>query len=330
MRRSARAGRRWWGAAALVAALVTGTTAQSQTYPLRLVGGRFTVEAFEGDSLLAASMLRWAAGRDTFPGLPRPREQVLITVAPDSRAFAEAVGPNAPEWGAAFAFPDERRIVMQGRGAPSTAGDPAIVLRHELAHLALFEYFQRDVPRWFDEGYASYAAGEWTREQVIAANVGLALGRFRTLASLDSGFRAGSQGAAASYALSYRAVAELAALDPVRGLALLMEHWKRTGSLDLALRSAHGLTTGSFETRWMKRTRRRYGALALFADVTIGAGLLLVMIVPLYILRRRRDRARLEALRAAEAEAARREQAAVIEALLASLDAPERGPTNSS
>lgn len=245
---------------------------------------------------------------------------MLITVAPDRETFRHWIGPNAPEWGSAVAFPAERRIVMQGRTASSDAGDPIRVLRHELAHLALFETMGNMPPRWFDEGYAAFAAREWDREAVIAANVGLALGGFRTLAALDSGFYGGSRRAEASYALAYRAVAELASIDRERGLALLFEYWKAEGSLDIAIRQAYGLTYAGFEKRWVDHTRRRYGALALFTDMTLGAAALIVLVAPLYILRRRRDRERLARMRAADLEAERRERELAIEALLAGVD----------
>lgn len=288
--------------------------------------GRFSVVAEANDTLLARSLLDRAIANDTFPGLARPRDAILIQIAADARNFRQLIGENAPEWGAAFAFPAERRIVMQGRTAPSTAGDPLRVLRHELAHLALHESLGDLPPRWFDEGYASWAAGEWGREEVIAANVGLALGRYRTLASLDSSFYAGTQTADAAYALSYRAVAELAALDEARGLTLLVRYWKEERSLDRALRRGFGLTLGGFEKRWVDRTRRRYGGLALFADVTLGTMVLLVIITPLYLIRRRRDRERLARMREADALAEQRERESAIEALLRSVDDPSRTP----
>ncbi|HET7459004.1 MAG TPA: hypothetical protein VFJ74_15255, partial [Gemmatimonadaceae bacterium] len=106
---------------------------------VRLDSGRFTVVAYGRDMTLARSVLADAVRRDTFPGLPRPRAHVLIAIAPDRSTFREWVGPGAPEWGGAIAFPDERRVVMQGSNAGSDAGDPLAVLRHELAHVALHE-----------------------------------------------------------------------------------------------------------------------------------------------------------------------------------------------
>lgn len=327
MRGNGGAGRRWRRAAALVALIgTTSADAGSQERPHRLQSGRFTILAYAADTVLASNLLRQAVTQDSFPSLPRPRDSVVVVIAPDTRSFREAVGPGVPEWGAAFAFPEQRKILLQGRSAPSSAGDPVRVLRHELAHLALYEYLGPLAPRWFDEGYASFAAREWDREYVIAANVGLAFGGFGTLASLDSAFRGGTARADAAYALSYRAVAELASLDPARGLGRLFPAWKEIGSLDRAMRSAHGMTLEGFEATWRSRTRRRYGALALFADVTVGAVMLLLLIGPLYLARRRRDRARLARMRAAEEDQERRERESALAALLAGLDPPPPKP----
>src|SRR5205823_7527416 len=142
----------------------------AQDAPTRIDRGRFTVVCFPGDAKLGAALLDRTLATDSFPGLPRPAQHVLIAIAPDARRFREWADAGAPEWGSALAFPDSRRIVMQGHNAASDAGDPFAVLRHELAHLALHEYLDDLAPRWFDEGYASYAARELMRNEVLAAN----------------------------------------------------------------------------------------------------------------------------------------------------------------
>ena len=307
-------------------ALLVPVATRAQPELRRLAQGRFTVEASPGDETLARSVLSAAVSSDTFPGLPRPQDPLLIQIAPDERAFRQWVGGGAPEWGAAFAIPGEHRIVMQGSRASSQAGDPMLVLRHELAHLALHEYMGDLAPRWFDEGYASYASGEWDRDQVIATNLALAMRGVPSLAALDSGFLAGAARADAAYALAYRAVAELAELDPQRGLTLLLRYWREEGSFERGLRQAYGLTQGDFEKRFRDRTRRRYGGLALFADVTIAALLMVFVAGPFYVIRRRRDKARLAAMLAADAEAERRERESTIERLLVQLSPPPTEP----
>ena len=101
-----------------------------------------------------------------------------------------------------MAFPGQRRIVMQGRSANSSVGDPEVVLRHELAHLALHEFLGDLPPRWFDEGYASYSAAEWGRDELLATNAALILRGTPSLEAVDSGFAGGSLSAEASSASS--------------------------------------------------------------------------------------------------------------------------------
>jgi hypothetical protein len=307
-----------------IAVVVGGTagalpTRQSQaraSEPSRIDRGRFTAVFYPHDRALAASLLDGATRTDTFPGLPRPTQRVLVAIAPDKRRFREWVGPGAPEWGAAITFPDSRRIVMQGRSAGADAGDPREVLRHELAHLALHEFLDDLPPRWFDEGYASYSAREWNREDMVAANLALALRGTPSFSELDSLFGAGATSAQRAYALAYRAVVDLAALDSAHGLAGLFANWRSEGSLDRGMRSTYGLTLVDFERRWQQRTRMRYGALALAGDVTFGGVLILLVIFPLHVARRQRARRQMAALVAAEDAADRAARASALEALL--------------
>lgn len=322
-------GRRGWArAAALIGSLWLGPGLAAGQGPPgleRYEAGRFVVTAAPHDETLARSLLRDAMRRDSFPWLPRPRAQLLIQVAPDRDAFAALIGPFAPEYGSAIAIPAERRIVMQGSRSGSDAGNPLQVLRHELAHMALAEFLGGSRPRWFDEGYASFVAGEWGREEVLTTNVSLLWRGVPTFDELEQSFGGGAGQATAAYALAHRAVAELASLDRERGLTLFFRYWRDNGSMATAIRRAFNLTEGEFETRWQQRTRRRYGALSLFADLTIAMTVLLVLLVPLYLSRRRRNRERLATMAAAEERAERAERESAIEALLKSV-APPKGP----
>jgi hypothetical protein len=302
----------------LVLLLATGRPVAAQDdAPRRLDVGRFTAVYFPQDDRLAHSLLQSAVRTDSFPWLPRPRQRVLIAIAPDERRFREWAGPGAPEWGVALAFPGSRRVILQGRAAGSDAGDPSETLRHELAHLALHERLGDRPPRWFDEGYASVAAREWRREDVLAANVALALRGAPTLDQLEASFAEGPTAAQSAYALSYRAVMELASLDPERGLTLMFQYWEQGKNLDQAVRRAFGITLSGFEKEFQRRTRHRYGALALFADLTLVFFVTAVFMLPFILARRSRDRRRLRELLAADAAAERAEQESILALLLA-------------
>jgi hypothetical protein len=304
--------------ALLAAMCLHGASARAQDdAPRRLDVGRFTAVYYPKDDALAHSLLASATRSDTFPWLPRPRQSVLIAIAPDAAHFRAWAGSGAPEWGAALAFPESRRVVMQGRSAGSDAGDPVEVLRHELAHLALHERLGDRPPRWFDEGYASVAAREWRREDALAANLALALRGAPTLDQLEEGFAGGAVTAQSAYAFSYRAVLDLASLDPDRGLTLFFHYWEQNPSMDVAVRRAFGVTLAGFEQSFQSRTRRRYGALALMADLSLVFFVLGVLTLPLFLARRARQRRRLAVLLAAEAAAERAERESALAALLA-------------
>lgn len=312
---------------------VASAPAQTQSpYPIRIDRGRFTAVAYPQDQQLARSILAHAVAHDSFPGLPRPSRRVLAAIAPDERHFREWVGPSAPEWGVAIAIPGENRIIMHGRSASSEAGDPIKVFRHELAHLALSEWLGDLPPRWFNEGYASYAAGEWGREEALATSVALVMRRIPSLDSLDRELYSGSSRASAGYALAYRAVSDMAALDRERGLALFLGYWREEGDMERAFRAAYGVTLQEFERRWKDRTIRRYGAIALVADITLALGFFMVLVIPLHVSRRRRDKRRLAALVAAEEVAERTARDSALEELLRGLppptatDSPPRAP----
>ncbi len=303
-------------ALAFIAAVPARSAEGQSGAPMRLDAGRLTFVHYPEDERLARSLASAALANDTFPGLPRPLERVLVAIAPDARIFRSWVGPGAPEWGAAIAFPESRRIVIHGRDAGARAGDPVATFRHELAHLALHEALGNLPPRWFDEGYASFAAGEWGRDEVLAASVALVLRRVPSIDSLDNYFTGGAQRAEEGYALAHRAVAELAAIDATRGLSLFFAYWKETESMDRAVRQAYGLTLADFDQRWRDRTRRRYGGLALTADFALLGLLGGVTLLPLWLARRRRNRRRLEGLRAADAASDRAIRESALAALL--------------
>ena len=95
--------------------------------------------------------------------------------------------------------------------------------------------------------------------------------------------------------------------------------------MDVALRTEFGLTLAGYELRWRQSTRRRYGMLALFSDVALAGLILIVLVFPLYLARRQRDKRRLAAMVAADEAAERAARSSAIEALLRGDDWPDFG-----
>jgi hypothetical protein len=253
--------------------------------------GRVTVVYWEGGETAAVALAELADRATRWPGIAAPAQRPLrVLLASTDARFDSLTRGRVPSWGAAATFPASRTIILK------RSPDLPRILRHELAHLALHDAVDR-VPRWFDEGYASHAAGEWDRMEALRVNLALLRGRAPSLAELDRRIRSGTAGEAeASYAMATTAVLLLERLGGDRGLAPLIETLDGTRDFDLALRATHQLTLGQFEARWHQELRSRYGWLLVLSSVTLFWAFAALVLLALWSRRRGRDEARRAAL----------------------------------
>jgi hypothetical protein len=92
---------------------------------------------------------------------------VTIRIHPSHDALAAAVGRPADAWLRAWARADSVELQSPRTWSRGRASDEALtaLLAHELTHCLLFQkigprWASRDVPGWFEEGLASFTAGE--------------------------------------------------------------------------------------------------------------------------------------------------------------------------
>jgi hypothetical protein len=253
--------------------------------------GQVTAVAWPGEMPLALALAEDADRPYTWPGLGIVAAAPLrLIVVPDEARMRELSGGRAPPWGAGVALPASRTILIR-----ANAGDPSQTLRHELAHLALRRAIRVRAPLWFDEGYASYASGEWDRLDALALNLTVVRGAVPELAELDAALRGRAPAAAASYALAMSAVLELARRNPTGTLEPLLDLLASGVPFEDALRRTTGLNPGQFAVAWREGVRRRY---SLFTWLAAG-GLWVVIALGVLAaawLRRRADRPRRRAL----------------------------------
>lgn len=253
--------------------------------------GRVTAIYWAKEGSAAAALADYADRAQRWPGIPDPPSRPMRLILASTRErFDSLTAGRVPEWGAGAAFPGANTIVVR------LSGDPRRVLRHELAHLALNDVIRR-APRWFDEGYAVRAAGEWDRFDALRVNWLVLRGRAPTLDDVDRYLRDRTAGnAEAAYALAGTAVLYLERLGGERGLTPLITALGQTADFDRALRSTYGISLGQFEDLWTKDLRNRYGWLLLIGSFSAFWSLAGALLVVLWVWRRRRDRGRRAAL----------------------------------
>ena len=247
-----------------------------------------------GDEGLATLLAETADQAGPWPGLRQmPERRVRLVLTRDQWQFDSLTRGRVPEWGGAAAFPGSNTIILKVNGDPRATRR---VLRHELAHLALHEQVQR-VPRWFDEGYAARAAGEWSMRDALTVNWAILRGVRPSLSQIDRALRGqGAADASAGYALATTAVLHLERLGADRGLAPLLRTLESTVDFDAALRTTHQMTLGQSEVQWHKELGKRYGWLQLLTSMTMFWVFAAVVLVALWSRRRLRDRDRRAAL----------------------------------
>ncbi len=207
----------------------------------------------------------------TWPGLGRRDPgPIRLIVVPDQSTMQRYTSGRAPSWGAGVALPSSRTILIR-----ADAGQTEATLRHELAHLALRRAIHSSVPRWFDEGYAAYAAGEWSRMDAVGINLAVLRGRIPDLDNLNRGLQGTEADASLAYGLAMTAVMDLARRHPEHSLEPLLTLLASGEPFDTALRRTTGLTPGQFGVAWQRDVRRRYGVLGW---LTLGGLWLLVAV----------------------------------------------------
>jgi len=306
--RVARSGSRRAGACRLRAALLVVLAllglalpeqplAQTVRTPQVIRSDAVEVVFWSGHDAVAQRALEIATRPQRMPGLPDDPALTAGTIylAPSPFEFDSLTGGRVPHWGAGVAIPSLRTIVLPLYPAPGGGDrDPGVTLRHELAHLALHAYLPTPIPRWFDEGYATWVSGGWDQAAAWQIRFAFLVGRAPPLDSLALTWPRGAEQARLAYLLSASAVQHLVEIGGEPGFGALLEAWRREGSFDSALRLVYGMTPGQFERGWATMVRRRYGWLLALSQVTVLWGFFAVVLLALWVVRRRRNRERLD------------------------------------
>jgi hypothetical protein len=276
----------------LLLSMIPGNSlAALQGEPTAVRIGQVTVVTWPRQRNLGIDLARRAGRPTEWPGLGRRTPGPLqLIVVPDGRQLDSLSSGRAPSWGAGIALPGARTILLR-----ADRDDLYRTLRHELAHLALHQAVKGRVPRWFDEGYASWAAGEWDRLGVLDLNLAVVRGAVPDLRSLDGALRGSATTADVAYALAVSAVTELARRNPSGTLTPLLQRLEAGEDFDAAVLATTGLTMLQFDTEWRRATRRRY-SLATWLLAGGGWGLLAFSLWTLVRLRRRAELPRRAAL----------------------------------
>ncbi len=290
-----------------VLAAAPASSVSAQTPPdltgWRSLHGTTITARYQGtDSLRAARALALLESTTRLPGLSQPGPRLTLTVAPTRAVMDSLVGGRVPEWAGAVAISERMEMIIPGgRFWPRTVPEEVRLLRHEWAHLLLaHEMGPLRIPRWFNEGYAEWAAGGWPGTDGWKLRVALAFGEAPPLDSITLSWPRDRVPAEVAYLLSASVIQYLVESSGTRGLETFLAEWKRRRSFEAALRGVYGATLGQLEADWRKWVKRRYGWLTVLANSAVFWAILSVALVAMFVVRRRYRREQMARLRADE------------------------------
>ncbi len=220
-----------------------------------------------------------------------PRE---ITVELHRNAgFRERTSGRIADWGVGVAT--DAWIAIDVDRVDAVGHTLRHVLLHELAHCLITQGTAgaRDVPSWFHEGAAQYAAAEWQVRDAVSL---VLEGQVPDLRTLEDRFPGPAAWADRAYRTSLLAAMRLAEWHGEDVMSELVTATRLRGSFEAAFPVVTGETTAGFAERFAHEVRMRYGWLFVITRwPTLFVIMALVFLLGA-VIKRRRTLARMEAM----------------------------------
>lgn len=205
---------------------------------------------------------------------------------------------RAPQWAIGLSLVNRKTVLVRhGLGPNRQIVDIEKTFDHELAHVAIDVARQGNhVPLWFNEGFASFQADEWTLERGEEVARAAATGTLIPLKKLDRSFPDHQQTTSLAYAQSHHFVRYLADRYGEDVFADIMKEIRAGETFSVAFTLTTGDDFEVMEKKWREALAEGSSPLSGLADGTIlffGASLLFLVA---WAKRRRRSREKFERL----------------------------------
>ncbi|MDX2051937.1 MAG: peptidase MA family metallohydrolase [Polyangiaceae bacterium] len=231
--------------------------------------------------------------------------QVRVHVArtPGEMELLAPEGAPYPEYASGVAYSELGLVLLTNTPVePTEYHDLGEVFRHELAHVALSDAVQgREVPRWFNEGFAVFSSGESSFVRLHTLWMASLSGRLMPLSKLVRTFPADAATASVAYAQAADFVRFMVRREDRHRFSGLVRRLNEGVSFGQAVNDSYGAPLETIELEWNEDVSKRY----TFWPVLLGGSTLWVALLGLFFwgYRRKRKESKLTLARWAKEEA---------------------------
>jgi hypothetical protein len=223
---------------------------------LKARSGNLEVNWYEGSQGFGEALL--TAGRNALDQLAadagaRSDDPVQVYVYANQRELLSALRPSAQEWTGGVAFSEENLVLVTVQANQSGLDYGKRVLPHELTHVVVGRATDNpygDLPRWLDEGLATYAEGEPDSTFQKALQSAVRGNQLISVRSLAANFPTDPAAARLSYAESQSLVAFLVKQYGREQVQQLLAIFKAGATADEALQGAFAFDSDGLESAW--------------------------------------------------------------------------------
>jgi hypothetical protein len=227
-------------------------------------------------------------------------DTVTIYIASDRETYRRYHEGLVPEWGVAYSRWHGREIGIDAGAVLKEPRPLEVVLRHELSHIVLAERVGGvPCPRWFVEGLAMHQSSEWTLEDQWGLVRSISSKSLPRLEELTGPFPRNAGDATLAYRVSYYAFEEL--MGERQGeLVTLTAFIRDLGSFDESFTLTFGESPGEYSERLHVLMLNRYETAARLIRSMPYWGMLSLLFVIAYVVKRIRTWRRLREWERAE------------------------------
>ena len=243
--------------------LFTGAAqAQSQSawriFPIE----NFNIYYQPEDSLNALHIARILLAE--YPPISRELEVTVASpiglfIAPSLGSFNKLTGGAIPHWGGAVADPNKQLIILKSPRWSQQNRSLRQIIIHEVVHILVGRLAgNAHVPRWLNEGIATYFAGETGYAEGKELSRAQLTKQLIPLDNIDAVLSFKTLKAHLAYQQAYLAVVYIAERYGESALPELLRALREKGEIHAAFRATFGLSLEQFETEWRAYLKQKY------------------------------------------------------------------------
>jgi hypothetical protein len=254
--------------------------------------GLMTVRYHTGHEHLAEQVLeradKYLMKASNFLGL-EAEGRYLIVIARSKEEFTRLQPSSyaAPEWAGALTYPELDLVLIMSPGSMGLGGGSYwFLVQHEIVHLLLGDAELESgtrLPRWFQEGIATYVSGEMSLARLLRLGWAQVTGAVPSFEQLEVHFPEQADLAEVAYARSFLFIRYLTRRFGNGAVAGLVRESLKLGGVDEGARAAFGIPLEEILEGFRQYSRVKATWIpALGSAASIWAGITLLFLLTWY------------------------------------------------